>query len=180
MDQSANGKQPEEDINKTFVNLMSVSHVKIYIYILTSVGNASDADDIMQNTTVFMWERFSEFKPGSDFVRWGISIAFYKIKEFRNQQSRHQLSNEVLEKLHDSACENVNDAGSYIEILHHCIAKLPDSDKKLLELRYQADRSVKEISAMINRTVQAVYIRLAKLHGVLNRCINLTISKESA
>ncbi len=179
MRQSKNRDQMREQSTREFVHLMSVSQMKIYVYIMSIVGNSSDADDIMQNTSAFMWERFSEFERGTDFVRWGISIAYYKIKEFRNQQHRHQFSDEVLEKIHNNAPGNLNDVNLYIEKLHHCLAKLPPADLNVVKLRYESGHSVKKISTQINTTVQAVYVKLSKIHGILNRCIRLLIVQES-
>jgi RNA polymerase sigma-70 factor (ECF subfamily) len=171
--------QTKEQATSGFVHLMSVSQMNIYAYIMSVVGNSNDADDIMQNTSALMWERYSEFKSGTDFVRWGISIAHYKIKEFRKQQNRHQFNGEVLEKIHDQAQDKLSDLSSYIEKLHRCLGKLPPSDLILVKLRYQSSNSIKKISNRINISVQAVYMKLSKIHGMLSRCIKQLIIQES-
>ncbi|HRS72819.1 MAG TPA: hypothetical protein P5175_13345, partial [Anaerohalosphaeraceae bacterium] len=44
-----------------FVSLLTAQQTRIYAYILSLVPNFSDADDILQDTTKIMWERFDDF-----------------------------------------------------------------------------------------------------------------------
>ncbi len=158
---------------------MSVNHMSLYAYIMSMVGNSHDADDIMQNTSVLMWERFSEFKKGTDFVAWGIRIAFYKIKEFRAHNNRYQFDDDVFEQLHTKARANLTNANLYADKLNLCLAKLPSSDASLLRLRYGCDYSIKWISQRTNVSVQAVYMKLSKIHDMLGRCIKRLMAEES-
>ena len=175
--ESANQKNGQ--LSSEFIHLMSVSQINIYAYIMSIVGNASDTDDIMQNTSAFMWERFSEFEDGTDFVAWGISIAYFKIKEFRKQQRRHQLSDEAMELIHKKAQQNLSDTNLYVEKLKTCLSKLAPSDQTLVKLHYELGDSVKRVSDCIHKSVQAVYLRLSKVHGMLSRCIKRAIIEES-
>lgn len=113
-----------------FIHLMSVNQMNIYAYIMSIVGNSNDADDIMQNTSTFMWDRYSEFKSGTDFVSWGIPIAYYKIKEFHKQKSWHHFSDDVLDIIHRKAQEELTDINLYVEKLRQCLAKLSPPDNR--------------------------------------------------
>jgi RNA polymerase sigma-70 factor (ECF subfamily) len=176
--QSEDANQKNDQSTREFVHLMSASQMNIYAYIMSIVGNASDADDIMQDTSAFMWERFSEFKSGTDFVSWGISIAYYKIKEFRKTQTRCQFSDKVLEVIHNKAQQNLGDVTFYIEKLNECLSKLQPADLALVKLRYESGNSIKRISIRINKTVQAVYLKMSRIHGMLSRCIKRAIIQE--
>ena len=168
-----------DKLTREFVQLMSASQMNIYAYIMSIIGNTVDADDILQNTSAFMWERFSEFERGTDFVSWGISIAYYKIKEFRKRQSRNQFSDEVLEVIHNKSRQNLSDVNLYVEKLRKCLSKLPPSYMTLIKLRYESGNSVKRISNRVNKTVQAVYLKLSKIHGMLSRCVRRAIMEEA-
>ena len=172
-------KQINAHSAKDFVHLMSVNQINIYAYIMSIVGNVNDADDIMQNTSAHMWERFSDFKNGTDFVAWGISIAYYKIKEFRKSKNRHQFSDEVLEIIHEKSKKEMADVNIYTEKLNQCLSKLSHDDLTLVRLRYESGNSVKRISLRVNKTVQTVYLKLSKIHGMLSRCIKRLIIQES-
>ena len=179
MENSENSGQTKEQAANDFVHLMSVSQMSIYAYIMSVVGNSIDADDIMQNTSALMWTRYSDFESGTDFVRWGISIAHYKIKEFRKQQNRHQFNDKVMEVIHKQAPDKLSDLSLYIEKLNQCLAKLPSSDLSLVKLRYESGNSIKKISQRLNISVQAVYMKLSNIHGMLGRCIKQLIIQES-
>ena len=165
--------------DREFVHLMSASQMNIYAYIMSIVGNSSDADDIMQNTSVLMWERFSEYESGTDFKRWGISIAYYKIKEFRKQNKQPQFNDEVFEKIHDQAHEEVGNMNLFIEKMRVCLTRLSQADLDIVKLRYQSGYSIKKVALRFNTSVQAVYMKLSKIHGILSRCIKLSIMQES-
>jgi len=177
--QVEDANQNNDRATRDFIHLMATSQMNIYAYIMSIVGNTNDADDIMQNTSAYMWERFSQFKSGTDFVAWGMSIAYYKIKEFRKSKARHQFSDDVMELIHKKAQQNLGDMNLYVEILNRCISKLLPSDLALVKLRYESGNSVKRIATRINVTVQAVYLRLSNIHGMLSRCIKRAIIEES-
>ena len=167
-------------INSTseFISLMSTNQFRIYAYIMSMVGNVNDADDIMQETSTFMWHKFTEFEDGTDFVSWGISIAYYKVKEFRRKKDRVKLSDEILEQLHKKSYDRLQDTNHYIDKLQKCLTNLPPADFDLIKLHYMAGNSIKKISMRINITVQAVYMRLSKIHGMLGRCIKRSLIEE--
>ncbi|MBI9017508.1 MAG: RNA polymerase subunit sigma-70, partial [Phycisphaerae bacterium] len=48
---------------------------KIYSFILMMSPNWCDADELMQETSAVMWQRFDTFEVGTNFVAWGIKIA---------------------------------------------------------------------------------------------------------
>ena len=157
---------------------MATSQFRIYAYIMSMVGNVNDADDVMQETSSQMWKLFPEFENGTDFVSWGISIAYYKIKEFRRKNQHNKLSDTILEQLHKKSNDKLQDTNHYIDKLHNCMAKLSPSDFDLIKLHYTSGNSIKKISMRINITVQAVYMRMAKIHGMLGRCIKRSLIEE--
>ena len=52
------------------------------------IANHNDADDIMQETTIVMYEKFDSFEKGSDFLSWANTIAKYKTLEFLKKRKR--------------------------------------------------------------------------------------------
>lgn len=54
--------------HQEFVQLFSRDSWRLYRYILSAVLNHSDAEDILQNTSVVLWNKFDSFEPGSNFL----------------------------------------------------------------------------------------------------------------
>jgi RNA polymerase sigma-70 factor (ECF subfamily) len=158
-----------DSATKEFISLLSINQIRIYAYIISIIGNFNDADDIMQETTIKMWQKFSEFESGTDFLTWGICIAYYKIKEFRKKRNVPQLSDELIDILHKKAPEQINNTNLYIEKLDDCLRKLKIADYTLVSHRYISGYSVVELSKRFNVTIQAIYLRLSKIQGFLAR-----------
>jgi RNA polymerase sigma-70 factor, ECF subfamily len=68
---------------KAFLGLFLKAQRRIFAYIFTLLPNRTDAEDVLQEVSKLMWERFDEADPPGDFVAWGCRIAFYKVMEHR-------------------------------------------------------------------------------------------------
>jgi RNA polymerase sigma-70 factor, ECF subfamily len=162
-----------------FVSLLTSHQGKIYAYILSLVVNYSDADDIMQEASSMMWHKFGEFEPGTDFLAWAVTIAYYRVLEFRRHKKRRsqiQLSERLVAELHKNASKTMKDISVYNEHLRRCIHKLRTRDIELVRLRYWEDLDVKAISARIGRTSRNIYYELSRIQELLLRCIRRSIS----
>ncbi len=172
------GSIPQEGMAE-FVRLLTANQSQIYAYIMSLVGNCADADDVLQETTAMMWEKFSEFKPGTDFISWGGAIAYYKVREFRrSHREKFHFDDEVFNILSRDARRELRDANTYLSKLHDCMKKLKASDYQLVRLRYFSGVSINELSQRFNKTVRTVYYQIAKIHGLLMRCIERSVSSE--
>lgn len=163
---------------KDFISLLSLNQIRIYSYILSMVGNFSDTDDIVQETTLTMWQKFSRFEAGTDFLAWGIAVAHYKILEFRKRNRGSQISDELLEQLSSKAPDKLKDANLYIEKLEDCLKKLAPNDYSLINQRYMSGYTVTELAKRCNVTIQSIYLRLAKIQGLLTRCVRRSVMAE--
>ncbi|MBN2511997.1 MAG: sigma-70 family RNA polymerase sigma factor [Sedimentisphaerales bacterium] len=162
-----------------FVRLLTANQSQIYAYIMSLVGNCADADDVLQETTATMWEKFGEFKPGTDFISWGGAIAYYKVREFRRKhRGKFHFDDDVLDILSRDARHELRDSNTYLSKLHDCMKKLKPSDYQLVRLRYFSGVSINELSQRFNKTARTVYYQIAKIHGLLMRCIERSVSSE--
>ncbi|RKY11755.1 MAG: hypothetical protein DRP65_03345 [Planctomycetota bacterium] len=157
-----------------FIKLLVAGQSRIYSYIMAVIGNRDDADDIMQETTSMMWQKFGTFEPGTDIVAWGISIARFRILEFRRKQRKDakiRFSEKTFIALEQESKKRLEDIDDYVSLLKNCVEKLSSRDKNLVDLRYEQGLSVKDISRRMNRTVQNVYYHISRIHNLLLICI---------
>ncbi|MCK5000630.1 MAG: hypothetical protein KAS23_13890, partial [Anaerohalosphaera sp.] len=75
----------DESLDSLFFHLFMTHRKSLYAFILASIHNYSDADDILQETATVMWRKFSGFEQGTDFVAWGITIARLRVLKFFNE-----------------------------------------------------------------------------------------------
>ena len=66
----------ETERRKQLVALMTQHQRRIFSYIYTLVPDRYDAEDLLQETSLVICEKFDEFKPGTDFVAWACQIAY--------------------------------------------------------------------------------------------------------
>ena len=83
---SHNTSRPDEDAVERFSALFKQHSRAIYGHIRALVPNASDADDVFQETSVTLWQKFNYFQPGTDFRAWSCRIAYYKVLKLRDRQ----------------------------------------------------------------------------------------------
>jgi len=179
-DLSAHNSQDESSQTERFLKLLTASNSRIYAFILGMVYNRSNAEDIMQETTIFMWRKFSEFQPGTDFVKWGVTIAKYQVLGFW-QKHRHdpiQFSEETLMALMAEADVMLNQVDARIDALQACLKKLQGRDRKLVNLHYMQDLAVKDVAEHIGRSIHTVYKSLARIHDMLLQCIRRQLMSE--
>ena len=156
-----------------FVSLLTANQRRIFAYIMSLVANVNDADDILQETVQMMLKKFHEFELGTDFLAWGVTIAYYRVLDFRKQKARgHVIFNdEIFNNLENQAKTELHDADEYLSHLKNCINKLPQDDVGLLEQRYVSGMAVKDIAERFGRNVKSVYRSMARIHNLLRLCI---------
>jgi len=174
--------QPSDNILvEEFIELLVTHQNRIYAYILGLLANYNDADDVMQETCRVMWRKFTEFKKGTDFVAWGVKIAFYCVLNFRKSKrlrSKVVFSSEALKWLQEDARAGLRQLDERLRALEHCITKLKERDHELVKMRYDRGIAVKKIAEHLGKTVQSVYQSMTRIQGMLLRCIRLTLSTE--
>src|SRR5580700_5633498 len=82
-----------------FVRLLQQHDHRISALVFALVPDWADAEDLIQETSVRVWEQYGEYKPGTDFGAWACTIARYMVLAYRKRQkrSRLQFSSNVLE-----------------------------------------------------------------------------------
>ena len=163
-----------------FMHLVLENQKAILVFILYLVPIKVDADDILQDTLSEMWKKFDQFRPDSDFVAWGVTIARFKIMNYRKKLSNSKLifSDDIFNILQEESKKKSNMLQSSIDALKSCVGKLSNNERILLKLRYEKDQTFLTISSQIGRSAQAIHRALGRIHTKLAMCIRLNLGKE--
>jgi RNA polymerase sigma-70 factor (ECF subfamily) len=163
---------PEE----TFICLLTANHKRIYGFIRAIVPHLSDADDIMQETVMTMWRRFSEFQPGTNFAAWGIAVAKFRIQKFRSRSGgRMVFSDEALEQVLSQYTVAMRDLDARIEALEQCLAQLKERDRRMVRMRYEQNLRADSMAEHVGLSTHAIYKAMARIHSMLLRCMRRRI-----
>ncbi|MCK4999431.1 MAG: sigma-70 family RNA polymerase sigma factor [Anaerohalosphaera sp.] len=157
-----------------FLRLLMDNQHQIYTYILKRVPSSSDADDIMQEVAIVLWEKFDQFQLGTNFMGWASTIAHNKILSLirKNRNSRVYFSTETIEILGSYASGDRQDKEAMGDVLKKCMSKLPEKDRSLLQMRYNTGTTIKALAGRIGRPVHGLYSSLARIHNMLVKCVH--------
>lgn len=166
--------QRDEHEIAAFSDLLAASRGRVFGYIYAMLHNMSDAEDVYQQTTVLLWEKFDEYRQGTEFTSWALKIAYFNIKNFQRSKNRTRVffSESVMEKVADSFMAGTDqEADERTEALVGCLRRLSDEQQSLLRQRYADGTSVKKLAAQTNKTEAAVSMVLTRLRKSLLKCI---------
>ena len=168
--------------NKLFLRLFLQNERRIYAYILTLLPHRADADDILQEASLVLWDKFDEDNPPADFAAWGCRIAYFKVLDFlkKRRRSHVHFSQAMLERIGETAVDHA-DALQLDErrlALERCIEKLRPKDRELLVQRFADGATTQSTAAQVGRSVEAVYKALSKIRQVLFDCVTRTLARE--
>lgn len=165
-----------------FVRLLTQNERRVYGYILTMVVDWNDADEILQETNVRLWEEFGRFEPGTDFAAWAIRVAHYQVLTWRKKRGRSRLvfGDEAIAALaHQDASRDADD-GSRQAALAECLKQLSAANRDLITRFYSGSKTIREIAEGFGRSTEAVYKRLQRVRLQLHRCIEQRLATEDA
>lgn len=168
----------KDRLSVEFLRLFVEHQKPIYAYILALVHQPTDAEDVMQNVVTLMWERFEEFEPGTNFGAWGVKIARLKILEYHRNKKREFsfFSDELLDYLSQTACAKVESFDDRLKALQHCLMKLDEADRRLVQIRYEKGLSIKQIAGMLHRPLPGLYKVMGRIHRALLHCVEMTLN----
>ncbi len=169
-----NSRESNHHNVEAFVSLLTDNQARIYSYVLSLVPNFNDADDILQETTKLMWEKFGQYKFGTDFLAWGRRIAYFLILEYYRKKKKDNsfyYDEQLIKKLEKNTEKFSDSSKEYMLHLNSCMKKLKEHDRNLLKLKYFENKKVKDLASRFGCSVQYVYRNFSRIHQLLLACI---------
>jgi RNA polymerase sigma-70 factor (ECF subfamily) len=168
------------DRNKAFVELLTLHQRRLFGFIYTFVPNPADAEDLLQQTSLVLWQKFADFDLGSDFVAWACRVAHFEVLHFFKQKRRNRVffNDELITKLAAIRIERTDVHSADRDALWGCVEKLAKNDQRLLKLCYATKRNIKSAAAALGRPATSVYVSLVRIRRGLMECIRQINAKE--
>jgi RNA polymerase sigma-70 factor, ECF subfamily len=168
----------EAESRKRLVALLTRHQRQIFSYIYVLVHNRSDAEDLLQETSVVICEKFNDFREGTDFVAWACQIAYWRVRYSRQKYARSKVlfDQEIVDVVAKTAGEMTDELDERHEALAQCLQKLNSRDRELLLARYEPGGGVEDAARRSGRTVQTAYKALARLRKLLLDCVTTRIA----
>ncbi len=162
-----------------FIQLLDANRLGLESYVRALVGSKGEVDEVMQDLSITLWEKFHQFQIGTDFRRWACVVARYCVLTRIRDRSRESLVFDagLLEQIADTALEGSRHAERLIA-LESCIQKLPVADRHLIRDVYHSGERVDLLARKQHRTSMSLYKRLRRIRLSLLGCIEATLKAE--
>jgi RNA polymerase sigma-70 factor (ECF subfamily) len=165
--------QPDSARVNDFVALLGKHQLMLFRYIFALVPRVQDAEDVLQEVSKTLWQRFGDYEPGTDFFAWAKRVAYFRVLEFRRGKERRVqiLPEDVLQTIVQEIRISDEWEAERREALANCIAGLRPGDRDLITARYTPGISIANLAVEISRPVNSVYKSLGRIRQSLLACV---------
>lgn len=169
--------QPTVDL---FVKLFAQDQRQVHAYIGALLPRRADADDVMQETSMALWRKWSQFDPSRPFLPWACGVAYFEVLRHRRKHATRKLffSEELMENIAEETLKQSDLAESRTAALAECLTKLPTKDKQLVEHRYSEGVTILKAAEDLGRPPSTVYKAMARIRKLLLECIRRRVAQE--
>ena len=124
----------QSEQHQQFVDLLVEHQNQLFAYLFAMVHSRDDAEDLYQQTSLVLWQKFDKFESGSNFFRWAARTAQLEALNFLKyrRRSKLQFSSEVTEQLADAAEAASQQESDRTDALLACMDKLNPEDRHLV------------------------------------------------
>ncbi len=175
-----------------FARLMDIYSAPIYRLGLKMLGNAQDAEDVLQNTFLNALTHLSNFEGRSSVSTWLYRIAANEsLMQIRRKKSNISIEDMQSEDADDDVMpatfidwsilpENELLTGEGKNTIDAAIKKLPESLRVVFILRDIEDVSIKETAEILNLTEANVKTRLLRARMALRERLSVYYSERAS
>ena len=169
-------KNDSHENKSSFVELYSSNYNRIKYSILSLIPNANEAEDIMQETSRILWEKFDQFEIGTNFAAWATTIARFQVLKYRREyNSKIELNSDILALLVEDARKPIEKEDLRMDALRQCLNKLEDKDSNLIKSRFELNKTARELSKENGVAMNTIYRNESRIFSLLLGCIRRAI-----
>jgi RNA polymerase sigma-70 factor (ECF subfamily) len=118
---------PQDLKQQQFLRLFTANEPAVRGFVRSLLPTLNDANDVMQEVAVALWEKFAEYQTSEDFRRWAFGVARFKVLSWRRDRmrDRHVFGLETTDLLAAEAERNAGPLEAQRAALQECLQKLP-------------------------------------------------------
>ncbi len=145
---------------------------------------ANRADDVLQETALFIWNNREKLAEVDDFRPWAFRIAYFKAQSKRRDLSRDRhtvFSEAIFERLAAEAEASFSgDNESLLNALGECVRVVSDDDRALLVWRYSDNKSLVDLARLLGRSADSLHQKISRLRRGLRACMEKRLAADTA
>lgn len=142
-----------------FTQMMKKYQEKIYWHIRRMVVSHEDANDVIQNTFIKVWNHIDSFRADAKLYTWLYRIATNESLNFLEQRKKNAVVDydDIKHDLSETIVAEKEFDGNKLEWkLQLAIQQLPDKQRTVFNMRYYDEMSYEEISEILETSVGAL------------------------
>lgn len=149
---------------------------ELRIFLSAHACSIDMVDEVLQHTLVVCYENIAKYERRGTFLSWTKGIARnLMLKELKARSRYVAPDDDALDRIVlDAAMHSIQAQDreeAYVEHLRHCLTKLPEESRQLIQQRYFNKLSIRDLAKAMHRTETWVAVSLFRVRDVLRDCM---------
>ena len=171
----AHERELDTQASDVFGALYEAAFPRVYSMVRCQVATTEAAQEIVSRVFLKAYQHRGKIPEGDGAMFWIFRIAQTTIIDYWRVEGRRERANVPVEELSSFASTDRSPESDYqgrqrVSDLLQIVSDLPDDHRKMLALKFAADRTNREIASILNISEAAVSMRLLRaLQGLRER-----------
>ena len=157
----------DDALDSAFTELYEVNFPRVYSFVRSQVSSTSDAQELVGRIFLKACTHWRRAPRNDEAVLWLLKIARTTVIDYWRVEQRHESARVSLDELADLPDSAVDPEAGYATqerqaLLLNVLALLDEDNRMLLGLKFTAQRTNREIAAMLRISEAAVSMRLMR------------------
>lgn len=163
----------DEEQQIRFTQLWTDAQPTVSQYVTSLVRDHWVARDIIQNTSLTLLRKFSEYDDARPFFSWALGVAKFEILGQKRDFARNRIisDTELIEKYTEAWAEIAPTLNNEATALKHCVGELKGRSRAIIKLRYSDGKSSDSIGDELSISAANVRTILKRTRDALKRCV---------
>jgi RNA polymerase sigma-70 factor (ECF subfamily) len=156
------------------VRLLTTHQDDLFRFIFCLLPHEEDARDVLQETSVALCRKFTEYDETKPFLNWAFGYAYLEVlkQRERNQRGNRLLRADVVQRLAAERESAAPELEARLAALEECLLELPERDAALIRQRYRGRARIEELLESFGTSRRTLFRNLERIRRVLHDCID--------
>jgi RNA polymerase sigma-70 factor (ECF subfamily) len=168
-----------DNVMRTFLS----QQVMLSSFLFSLTEDWDITEEALQETAIFICNRWQDFTPGTNAGSWLRTIARLRCREVLQRRKRNAAA--PLETVDAAALVSESEwsapafSARHTAALAQCVKGLPEAHQQIVELHYTRRERCERIAALLQKSVDAVYMTLSRIRKRLRECVERRLQREA-
>jgi RNA polymerase sigma-70 factor (ECF subfamily) len=142
-------------------------------FVRSMTRNFHDAQDILQEVSMVVVRKYSDYDKSRPFIAWVIGIARHEVMAYRRQLSVESrvMDDVAVEQIAQAFVESREHLNPLAEALEECIKRVSEKARRLLRLRYIDDLPYAQIARATGANPTSIKVAMHRIRVGLMNCV---------